>query len=276
MREVAYWSGVIAAVFGCAAPARPAATAPKPSPPVAAVAVSPLAGCGMPGRERCGPEPVIAGRVPELVRLACAESCSKAAMESVGVIAPAPHPPDKKRAEMSLIQRRLLACFASCEKVGGDLSATNMPPGVEPCTVSAPRAYDTQCLTYSCEYYGDQRYMLPAAQRDGEGCEIPSNREPGTCWAGSCVPTTRHMEACSASAIHLVVREWMLSLRAEQECTRPGATRQCQRRPLGFLSRYTLLGYLDCKTLWEEQHGPLSPLAPWGHWPVSLTEPESK
>jgi hypothetical protein len=230
----------------------------------------------MPGRERCGPEQVVAERVPELVRFTCVESCAKSAMESYGVIAPASHPAEKKRAALSQIQERLLACFAGCNERSVALAAANMASGVEPCTESASLLHETQCLTYSCQYYGDQQYMLPIAQHEGQSCNIPSTNEPGTCLAGSCVPANAHTEACAASSIHDVVRQWKRTLDAQRECTRPGATVACYPRPLGLSSRTLLLGLLDCERLQKEQNAPLSPLAPWGHWPVSLTRPEAK
>ena len=259
------------AALGCAATAPRSGGVIAPPATVARPGPEPWSGCDTPGRERCGSEPNNSQAVRDMLRLACVEDCSQHWMESSGVVAAADRPVSARRAELGKVQATLLSCFASCDERQVDFDLANMPPGVQPCTKGKTSPLDSACLEYACQIYGDHEYMLPSAIRRGESCEVPATKQPGTCFAGSCVPAWAHAEACSAFAIRATAIDWLFSLKGEQLCKKPGSTVVCSPRPLGRASRSSLLEWLSC----EELRGELNPPAvPWGHWPISLTQGE--
>jgi hypothetical protein len=260
--------------LGCASPPRLAKAPSGPKLGVRSVG-SVLARCGMPGRERCDPEPTERSSAADTRRLACAEACAKSAMEGHGVIAASSLPDERRRSERADVQQRLLACFGSCDARAATFATANMPPGVVPCSLTGASENATTCLMYECHPYGDEKYMLPVSASEGEACVIPSSGGPGTCRAGSCVPADAYPEACSASTIQGVISEWLGTVKVQIECTSPGTTRPCYPRPLGSEARSLLLGHLDCKTSWEQRHARPPAVFPWGHWPVSVS-PEAK
>jgi len=258
------------AVTSCAAGVRPVAER-APAPPVTEPRPTLWSGCGSPGRERCGPEPAQQAVVNAL-QLGCAERCSKDGMESSGVVAASEDTADSRRAQLGKVEATLLRCFALCEKAGTELSSSNLPAGVQPCWAGGHGPEDTECLEYSCQLYGEKEYMLPSAIRTGQACEVPSTKQPGTCFAGSCVPAAAHSIACSAVAMRETALQWA-NVRSEQQYCQPTPTDSCATASYAFSNRSTLLLYLmSCETL-PGEWGP--PAVPWGHWPITLA-PEAK